>query len=148
MKFMNKNKKGFTLVELMIVVVIMAILVAVAVPIFNTVTTNAKNKTCAANARTLSGQINAIILNEGVSEGSDGAITVLAIDELTNDSTIGNLIADSPNATDKIASFLQKKEIPECPFGGKYKVLTSGEVVCGMAGADGKHTTTPVTPDP
>ena len=44
-KFM-KSKKGFSLVELMIVVVIMAILVAVAVPIYNSVTDNARKGTC------------------------------------------------------------------------------------------------------
>ena len=47
-KFM-KSKKGFSLVELMIVVVIMAILVAVAVPIYNSVTGNARAKTCIDN---------------------------------------------------------------------------------------------------
>ena len=39
-----KTKRGFTLVELMIVVVIMAILVAVAVPIYFAVTSNAKKE--------------------------------------------------------------------------------------------------------
>ena len=43
------NKKGFSLVELMIVVVIMGILIAVAIPLYGTITTNAKNKTCASN---------------------------------------------------------------------------------------------------
>lgn len=46
-----KTKKGFSLVELMIVVVIMAILVAVAVPIFSAVTKNARTKTCIGNQR-------------------------------------------------------------------------------------------------
>ncbi len=46
-----KSKKGFTLVELMIVVVIMAILVAVAVPIYSAVTKNARKKTCIGNQR-------------------------------------------------------------------------------------------------
>ena len=52
-----KSKKGFTLVELMIVVVIMAILVAVAVPIYSAVTANAKRKTCAANQREIQSQL-------------------------------------------------------------------------------------------
>ncbi len=43
------DKKGFSLVELMIVVVIMGILIAVAIPLYGTITTNAKNKTCASN---------------------------------------------------------------------------------------------------
>lgn len=53
-----KSKKGFTLVELMIVVVIMAILVAVAVPIFSAVTKNARTKTCLANQREIQAQLN------------------------------------------------------------------------------------------
>ena len=52
-----KSKKGFTLVELMIVVVIMAILVAVAVPIYNAVTENARKKTCQGNQRNIISQI-------------------------------------------------------------------------------------------
>lgn len=47
------NKKGFSLVELMIVVVIMGILIAVAIPLYGAVTTNAKNKTCASNIDTI-----------------------------------------------------------------------------------------------
>ena len=59
-----KSKKGFTLVELMIVVVIMAILVAVAVPIYSAVTANAKKKTCIGNQREIVASVgNAVMLS-------------------------------------------------------------------------------------
>ncbi len=47
------NKKGFSLVELMIVVVIMGILIAVAIPLYGAITDNANNKTCASNIQTI-----------------------------------------------------------------------------------------------
>lgn len=53
-----KTKKGFSLVELMIVVVIMAILVAVAVPIYNTVSEGFRAKTCISNQRQIYGSVN------------------------------------------------------------------------------------------
>ena len=62
-----KTKKGFSLVELMIVVVIMAILVAVAVPIFNSVTSNAREKTCVDNQRQILGAATNLIAMHNVS---------------------------------------------------------------------------------
>lgn len=47
------NRKGFSLVELMIVVVIMGILIAVAVPLYNAVTDNAEKRTCQDNQRVI-----------------------------------------------------------------------------------------------
>ena len=48
---MKKNNKGFTLAELLIVVAIIAVLVAVSIPIFNGQLTKAKQRTDDANER-------------------------------------------------------------------------------------------------
>jgi type IV pilus assembly protein PilA len=52
-----KKEKGFTLIELMVVILIIAILVAIAVPVFNIARTAAYRRTCQANLRTLDGAV-------------------------------------------------------------------------------------------
>ena len=49
----NNNKKGFTLVELVIVVAVMAILVAVAIPTVASITGKARTAVADANAQTI-----------------------------------------------------------------------------------------------
>ncbi|MGI6467977.1 MAG: prepilin-type N-terminal cleavage/methylation domain-containing protein [Syntrophomonadaceae bacterium] len=52
-----QDQKGFTLVELMVVVVILGILVAIAVPLYNAQTEKAKKATCQANQRMIESAI-------------------------------------------------------------------------------------------
>ena len=52
---MFRKQEGFTLVELMVVVLIIGILVAIAVPVFLNASANAKLKSCQANQRTIEG---------------------------------------------------------------------------------------------
>ena len=60
---------GFTLAELLIVVAIVAILVAIAIPVFISATKTAKEATCAANRRALKGMVvDSYLLNHGTQE--------------------------------------------------------------------------------
>ena len=114
-----KTKKGFSLVELMIVVVIMAILVAVAVPIYNAVTANARAKTCIDNQRTLMTTVNNHITLYGV-QNEVGTVTFS-----TNEKEQGYISAHtgiSETFYKKIVSLFNV--VPCCPLEGGELVLT------------------------
>ena len=118
-KFLN-SKKGFTLVELLAVVVILSILVAVAVPIFSAVTKNAQKKTCDANKREIVSQLtNYCIGNNNMddifNEDDDFVIT---FDGATGDITSpGNKITKE----DVEAMF---QDVPYCPVENSEYVVT------------------------
>lgn len=67
-----KNKKGFTLVELVVVIAILGILAAIAVPKFTSVTANANLKAFEANHRTVVAAIQMYVAaNNGDIPGTD-----------------------------------------------------------------------------
>lgn len=74
---MVRKNKGFTLVELLIVVLILAALAAIAVPRIGASAANAKGKACATNIDIINGQIELYTANTG------SAPAVLT--DLTND---------------------------------------------------------------
>jgi type IV pilus assembly protein PilA len=63
---MNKNKNAFTLVEIMIVVVIIGLLAAMAIPAFQKVRTASQDKAVLNNARQLSSGADQYYLENGV----------------------------------------------------------------------------------
>ena len=63
----NSNNKGFTLVEIMIVVVIIGLLAAMAIPAFQKVRTNSQDKAVLNNARQISAGADQYYLENGVS---------------------------------------------------------------------------------
>lgn len=70
----KNNKKGFTLVELVIVVAVMAILVAVAIPTVGAITKSAQDAVDKSNAQTISSIIKLAEANK--SKTSDGVATL------------------------------------------------------------------------
>ena len=117
MRFLQ-SKKGFTLVELMIVVVIMAILVAVAVPIYSAVTENSRKKTCIANQREMVSIItNAQMSNlvKGVKDGDIYRITTN--DEVTN-GTWSKISGEGTDYTATLAKLFSLQ--PFCPEKNSY----------------------------
>ncbi len=117
-----KSKKGFTLVELMIVVVIMAILVAVAVPIYSAVTSNAKKKTCAGNCREITGQLNSYFMGKSIA--NTGTLKV-SFDASADDADPA-VEANDANPFIPAADFEKLfSELPYCPAGGNITVAVA-----------------------
>ena len=118
--FALKNKKGFTLVELMVVVAIIGILTLVAVPVYNNVTDNAKNKTCDANVRTIESALMQYSIEQPLPKDQ-------------NKAKLSTLASLSPN-------YLQ--ELPKCPW--DEKAATPSEYVFSTD-ANGKVTSVECT---
>lgn len=71
------NKKGFTLAELLVVVAIIAVLVAIAIPIFTSQLEKAREATDLANLRAAYAECTTAVLtgeaNDNVTEGTNGS---------------------------------------------------------------------------
>ncbi len=92
-------KKGFTLVEIMIVVAIIGIIIAIAVPAFLRARENARGRACQENLTKI-----------------DGAKEQYALEK-----KLGNTAA-APALTDLVGNDKYIKTTPACPAGGTYTV--------------------------
>ena len=108
MKMFRKDE-GFTLVELMVVVLIIGILVAIAIPVFNNASASARVRTCQSNQRVIEGAIQ----------------QYLAANPTVGSWTAGDIVAGNVLVT---SSYI--KVAPKCPatWGTEYTTDASGTV--------------------
>jgi type IV pilus assembly protein PilA len=71
---MNQSSKGFTLVEIMIVVVIIGLLAAMAIPAFQKVRTSSQDKAVLNNSRQLAAAADQYFLENGVTTVAQGSL--------------------------------------------------------------------------
>lgn len=99
----KQSKKGFTLVEIMIVVVIIGLLAAMAIPAFQKVRTTSQEKAITNNLRQLASAAEQYFLEEGVTTVSSSTL-VDADDGYVKAFT--NVSADGDNYTETITTAL------------------------------------------
>lgn len=110
------SRRGLTLVEMMIVVLVIAVLTAIAIPNFITSRAKARAGTCNSNLRQIAQAKDQFAMIERLGEGADVYPADLSPD------------------------YLRGGPFPICPTGGTYTVNPIGEhPTCSLSGSNPPH---------
>ncbi|EOU1702784.1 prepilin-type N-terminal cleavage/methylation domain-containing protein [Clostridium perfringens] len=125
-KKQNKKKKGFTLIELIIVIAIIAILAAIAIPNFLSIQRKSKVKADVASAKTIYDATSALIA-EGkiVPSGSNVTFTL----NPAQNGGEGTITASNNKSTeaDSLKSYLQTIPAVKTNSASHFEVVVGGE---------------------
>ena len=89
---MKMNKKGFTLIEMLVVIAIIAVLVSIVIPVVGNSTEKAKEAADAANIRSAIAMVTTKALSDGAASSEDVKMTQGTADFVSEDLTaIGGL---------------------------------------------------------
>ena len=114
----TSRKAGFTLVEIMIVVAIIGLLAAIAIPNFIKARATSQQNACINNLRQIDGAINEWALETGQSNGATVA---------------------SPQTVSAYIKLNSNNSVPGCPAGGTYtygNVGANPQISCSLSTLD------------
>lgn len=121
------GQKGFTLIELVIIIVVLGILAAVAIPKYQDITTQAKEASCRASLGALRSGITIWYANKAVTTGTaswPSLVAVQTIDSVMTQSLPRNPYQLSTNAPDSIVTGVTKGTIVGTRGGWAYLAAT------------------------
>ena len=120
------NKKGFTLAELLIVVAIIAILVAIAIPVFNSQLDKTRAAVDDANARSIRSMAVAEAMTSGGADKYYGVMSKGELEISKDKPTDGYNEYSKSDATDNRTS--KGSAVYEVVIGANYKITSEGWV--------------------
>lgn len=128
-----KSKIGFTLVELMVVVALLAVLVAVAIPTYGAIAKRSAKKVCIANQRDIVLQLNNFATFNKVS--LDGVIMCTSTGEEMDSLMVMVDDVDGKIEFDEDTFTSLFDEMPYCPSAGAYDITIEPAGLTGSKGS-------------